>query len=221
MLELIFLEGSKRGEAIRLTFEKAWFGRQTTCDFVLEGEGISRAHFFIERRGEEYVLIDNKSTNGTFVNRVRTAAVTLRPGYHILAGSVEMQVRQVAEAARVPFRFVDERRGVGGAEVIEQTTILVGRKSICQIQLNEPSVSPVHAELAYRDGGVWITDQSSGAGVYVNGQRVVNQQLHNGDLVTIKPFEITIGLSEEKCVLGIRDVEAESQQIPVNVPAGY
>src|SRR5712691_4571767 len=112
MLELIFLEGNRRGEAIRLTFEKAWFGRQVTCDFVLEGEGISRAHFAITRRGVDYVLIDNKSTNGTFVNRVRVTAVTLRAGYQISVGSVIMQVREVAQPAQAGFCFVAIRKGI-------------------------------------------------------------------------------------------------------------
>src|SRR5229473_8313611 len=147
MLELVFLEGNRRGEAIRLTFEKAWFGRQVTCDFVLEGEGISRAHFAITRRGVDYVLIDNKSTNGTFVNRVRVTAVTLRAGYQIVAGSSVMQVREVAGRADLAFRFVAERKGgEGGSQVVEQETVLLGRKSICHIQLNDPAVSPVHAE---------------------------------------------------------------------------
>src|SRR5579863_683035 len=105
MLELVFVEGGQRGQVIRLTFEKAWFGRQATCDFVLQGDSISRVHFSIERRGADYVLIDNKSSNGVFVNRVRTTAVTLRPGYDITAGSNRMQVREVAEATRRPFRF--------------------------------------------------------------------------------------------------------------------
>ena len=96
MLEINFTEGGQRGKAIRLNFEKAWFGRQATCDFVLQGENVSRVHFSIEKRGTDYVLIDNKSTNGTFVNSVRATVVTLRPGDDIAAGSNRMQVREVA-----------------------------------------------------------------------------------------------------------------------------
>src|SRR6202007_2358598 len=83
------------------------------------------------------------------------------------------------------------------AQVIEQEIVLVGRKSVCPIQLNDPAVAGVHAELEHRADGIWITDESSGAGVYVNGQRVVNQQLHHGDVVTIQPFELTVFLTQE------------------------
>jgi len=223
MLELIFTEGGQQGKAIRLTFEKAWFGRQSTCDFVLQGDDISRVHFCIEHRGEDYVLIDNKSTNGTFVNRVRASVVALRAGDDIVAGSNHMQVREVATLSRLPFRFVAELKGAeGGSQVVEQEAVLIGRKSTCAIQLNDPAVSSVHAELEHHPDGVWITDESSGSGVYVNGQRVVYQQLRNGDVVTIRPFEITISLTEEMCSLRIQDRTVESQQpLPESLPGNY
>jgi thioredoxin reductase (NADPH) len=222
MLELIFIEGGLRGRVIRLTFDKAWFGRQPSCEFVLEGEDVSRVHFSIERRGEDYVLVDNKSTNGTFVNGVRTDAATLRAGDDIVVGANRIQVREVSATAVSPFRFVAERKGgVGAVQVIEQETVLAGRKSICPIQLNDPAVAAVHAELEHRPDGVWITDESSGAGVYVNGQRVVQQQLHHGDVVTIAPFEITIALTEEMCFLTIQDRQAEAQAAPADLPGNY
>jgi thioredoxin reductase (NADPH) len=222
MLELNFTEGGQRGKAIRLNFEKAWFGRQATCDFVLQGDDLSRLHFCIERRDEDYVLIDNKSTNGTFVNSVRTTVATLRPGDDISAGSNRMQVREVPAHSRIQFRFVIERQNVEGAvQLVEQESVLLGRKSICPIQLNDPAVASVHAQLEHRADGVWITDESSGAGVYVNGQRVVNQQLRQGDVVTIRPFDISIWLSEEMCVLVIQDPTPESQRLPENLPVNY
>ena len=202
MLELIFLEGGQQGQSIRLSFEKAWFGRQTTCEFVLLGEGTSRVHFSIVRRGTDYILIDNKSHNGTSVNGVRVSEKVLRAGDDIVAGSNRMQVREVA--AQYPFSlpdFVADWKGEQvGVQLIEQETVLLGRKSICPIQLNDPAVSPVHAALEHRRDGVWITDRSSGAGVYVNGQRVVEQQLRDGGgVVTIRPFEDPRSLSPMRC----------------------
>jgi thioredoxin reductase (NADPH) len=222
MLELIYLEGPHQGQSIRLTFENAWFGRQASCDFVLMGDGVSRVHFRITRRGEDYILIDNQSTNGVLVNRVRTTAVTLLPGYDIVVGSNRMQVREVVASKQVPFRFVAEwKGGEGSPQVVELDTIFLGRKSICSVQLNDPAVAAVHAELDHRADGIWITDESSGAGVYVNGQRAVQRQLQHGDVVTIRPFEITISLSDEICSLGIQDCTVEAQPAPENVPGEY
>ena len=222
MLELIFLEGGQPGQTIRLNFDRAWFGRQPTCDFVLQGDGISRVHFCIEKRGEEYVLVDNRSTNGTFVNSLRTELATLHAGDDIVAGTNRMQVREAAANARHAFRFVAQQGlGEGGSQIVEQETVLLGRKSICPIQLNDPAVAAVHAQLEHRADGVWITDESSGAGVYVNGLRVVTQQLQHGDVVTIQPFELTVSLTEEMCFLGIRDRTVEAQEVPKQVPGHY
>ncbi|HTW66688.1 MAG TPA: NAD(P)-binding domain-containing protein [Bryobacteraceae bacterium] len=221
MLELIFLEGGQTGQSIRLNFDRAWFGRQPTCDFVLQGGGISRVHFCIERRGEDFVLVDNRSTNGTFVNGLRTELATLRPGDDIQAGTNRIQVREISASSTESFRFVAQHAGETASQVVEQSTILLGRKSICAIQLNDPAVAAVHAQIEYRDGGLWITDESSGAGIYVNGQRVVHQQLQQGDVVTIRPFEIAVSLTEEMCFLAIHDSMAELQEAPMQVPGQY
>ncbi len=209
MLELVFFQGSNRGKVVPLTFQKAWFGRQPTCDFVLDGDDISRVHFGIVKRGIYNVLIDDTSTNGTFVNRVLAKEVTLCAGDQINAGTHVILVRE-ASAAQLGFRFVAEwKAGEGGVQVFQRNTIMLGRQNICQVQLNEPSVAAVHAELEHRTEGIWITDQSSGAGVYVNDQRVVRQQLHDGDRIRISPFEITIQLSDEMCVLGVEQAKDE------------
>ena len=216
MLELNFLEGGQKGKTVRMNFETAWFGRQPTCDFVLGGEGISRVHFSIVKRGQDYVLIDNKSTNGTYVNRVRTIAVTLKPGYVITAGSNVIQIREVAtELAGTPFRFVieyvaEEASTERSAQVFEQTSILLGRKTICQVHLNELDVSPVHAELSFGPEGLIATDRSTDAGLHINGQRILRQQLKDGDLIQIRPFELTVQLKPEMCVLRIRRISLQT-----------
>jgi len=220
MLELIFLEGASTGQSIRLNFDRAWFGRQSTCEFVLEGEGTSRVHFSIERRGDDYVLVDNRSTNGTFVNGQRTEFATLRPSDSIVAGASRMQVREVVASSLRRFRFVVKREGDSSSSVIEEPTVLLGRKSICGIQLNDPAISAVHAEIERTADGVFITDRSSGAGVYINGQRAVRQQLFLGDVVNIGPFEIKVSINDEIGQLKIRErpvvLQAGLRQIPEN-----
>jgi thioredoxin reductase (NADPH) len=223
MLELIVVDGPQQGQTIRLNFEKAWFGRLPTCDFVFFGDGISRIHFSIQKRGDDYVLVDNKSTNGTFVNGVQTVAVTLREGYEITVGATRLRVRNVETIGPLPFRFSLHWMGEeGGAQLIEQDSVLVGRKSLCQIQLNDPSVAAVHAQMDRRaDGSVWIKDQSQGAGVYLNGQRIVEQQLRHTDVIGIGPFELSAALFGEVCHLQIRDCSAEAQPALENVPENY
>ncbi len=220
MLELVFIQGSDRGRVVPLTFQKAWFGRQPTCDIVMQGDGISRVHFGIVRRGIYHVLIDNKSTNGTFVNRVPATEVTLCAGDQISVGDQVILVRE-ASAEPMGFRFAAEwLGGDASVQVFQMKTVLLGRQNICQIQLNEPAVAAVHAEIEHRPDGVWISDKSSGAGVYVNDQRVVKQQLRDEDRIRISPFEIAVRLREEMCVLLVHRVRTATTLHPA-LPANY
>jgi len=220
-LELIFVEGSQRGHSIRLNFDRAWFGRQPTCEFVIEGDDTSRVHFAIKRRGEEYFLIDNHSKNGTFVNGSRVDSVALKAGDDIVAGQNRIQVREFVNIGHL-FRYVVQRASdENGSQVIVEDSVLIGRKSICPVQLNDPAVAAVHAELDKREDGIWLTDKSSGAGVYVNGQRVVSTQVKSGDVITIRPFELTVSLTEEICFLGVKDHSEQLLAAPENVPGQY
>ncbi len=221
MLELIFLEGSQKRRNIRLTFQKAWFGREPTCDYVIDGKGVSRNHFVIQKRGENYIVTDNQSTNGTFVDGLRIVEMVLRPGQQIIAGANLIQVRELAEEG-AEFRFIAEWKATTGvAQILEKSKILLGRKNTCDIQLDEPAISRVHAEIERDATGIWISDKSGGGGVYINGRRVVRQQLRHGDTISIGFFEIKIGLSEEMCALEIQPYRKDAQIAGASIPANY
>lgn len=50
-------------------------GRSSSCQIVIAGlTNISRGHARIERSGSHYILIDEESANGTFVNHERIEA---------------------------------------------------------------------------------------------------------------------------------------------------
>ena len=221
MLELIFLEGSQKRRNIRLNFQKAWFGREPTCDFVIDEKGVSRNHFVIQKLGENYILTDNQSTNGTFVDGLRIVEMVIRPGQQIIAGANLIQVRELA-GEHTEFRFIAEWKATTGvAQIFEKSKILLGRKNTCDIQLDEPAISRVHAEIERDASGIWISDKSGGGGVYINARRVVRQQLRHGDTITIGFFEIKIGLSEEMCALEIQPYRKDSQILGASIPANY
>lgn len=70
------------------------------------------------------------------------------------------------------------------SEDIPDTGLAVGREpSRCQVVMDHPSVSAVHAQFSVKDGKVQLTDQSTN-GTFVNGIRVKTAELHDGDYVT-------------------------------------
>ncbi|MCB9373911.1 MAG: DUF3662 domain-containing protein [Microthrixaceae bacterium] len=61
----------------------------------------------------------------------------------------------------------------------------IGRLPECNITLNDPNVSRHHAEIRPQGNGFVIVDQGSTNGVKVNGVRVSQQVLVDGDQITI------------------------------------
>jgi pSer/pThr/pTyr-binding forkhead associated (FHA) protein len=63
-----------------ITKEVTTFGRLLENDVVLQDESISRHHAEIQNQDGKYILTDNQSTSGTFVNGRRVSRCVLNSG---------------------------------------------------------------------------------------------------------------------------------------------
>jgi hypothetical protein len=71
-----------------------------------------------------------------------------------------------------------ERLGLGGSG------IRIGREStICEIVLENPKVSRLHAEVVSIDGKVLLIDRNSSNGTFVNDQKIDRRFLKDGDII--------------------------------------
>ena len=71
-----------------------------------------------------------------------------------------------------------QRLGLGGSG------IRIGRESsICEIVLENPKVSRLHAEVVQIDGKVLLIDRNSSNGTYVNDQKIDKRFLVDGDII--------------------------------------
>lgn len=113
--------------------------------------------------------------------RTRVAAVPAEA-----AGTVEtVMPNEGGLAARMLGRFTilngsraGERLGLGGSG------IRIGRESaICEIVLENPKVSRLHAEVVSIDGKVMLIDRNSSNGTYVNDQKIDKRFLKDGDII--------------------------------------
>ena len=74
---------------------------------------------------------------------------------------------------------------LGATEFPLEPLTFIGRTPENQIRLNKPAVSRRHAQIAQSDSGYVLRDLNSENGTYVNGERVKEKPLANGDRVQI------------------------------------
>ncbi|MFC1569558.1 FHA domain-containing protein [bacterium] len=83
---------------------------------------------------------------------------------------------------------------------LENLPVLIGRKSNNQIVLDEKSVSRQHAQILMKDDQYFIQDSGSTGGTKVNGEPVVEKDIHTGDCIEIGSFQLQFnsGIPEDE-----------------------
>lgn len=102
MLVLEFLTGSLSGSRTILTNPAVRIGRAADCDVRFDeqlGREVSAHHAQLVQDGEDWVVIDTSSTNGTWVNGERVSKRRLETGDVLLLGG-EQGVRARVEVRR-------------------------------------------------------------------------------------------------------------------------
>lgn len=74
---------------------------------------------------------------------------------------------------------------------IESTMLTVGRGLSNDIILEDTRVSRHHAQLRYKTRRFWLTDLGSTNGTFINGERVTEAALRDGDKVSLGGLELT------------------------------
>jgi hypothetical protein len=76
---------------LRLDQSVTHLGRGTDADIRFDEHRVSRSHAVLVRHGRHFRLLDDRSSNGTFVNGRQIDTTNLENGDVILAGPVVMQ----------------------------------------------------------------------------------------------------------------------------------
>ena len=77
---------------IDVSNDSALVGRDPTCDVVVSDGSVSRKHARLERRGEEWAVVDQGSANGTFVDSQRIVESPIRSGQELRFGAIPFTV---------------------------------------------------------------------------------------------------------------------------------
>jgi pSer/pThr/pTyr-binding forkhead associated (FHA) protein len=221
-------------------------GRATTNDIVLVGGRVSRNHARIKCTPNEIILIDLNSANGIWVNGQRITETKIRAGDAFeISGSLlqflapapdtreeatlinsESELELTLNQMTVPISLNDTslpRLVVHAPDrtwelLLADDSYTIGRTAGNNLALDYTKISRNHARV-YRKGGKFILhDLQSTNGTLVNGDRIEQLVLQNGDTFQVGPVRVVFidGFSqEEMTVADSLDLHHHSGLTPV------
>lgn len=116
---LVAIAGKLQGTVLPITDSPAIIGRESAATLYLPEASVSRRHSQIEREGDEFIVTDLDSLNGTFVNDVPVKRRSLQHGDRIRIGNshflfLRHEGDAPSESGEVQF---DDSRSVSGQTI--------------------------------------------------------------------------------------------------------
>src|SRR5436190_6720996 len=92
MAKLVLLSEGFTGRSYELKTERTTVGRLDDNAFQIPEASVSSHHAEIVLRGNDVVIRDLNSTNGTFINGEKITEAVLKPGQILRLGQIEMRL---------------------------------------------------------------------------------------------------------------------------------
>lgn len=123
---LLVVQGRDQGERVTVGDSPVSLGRGPDNEFrILDGE-VSRRHAIVQREGGGFVLVDNKSSNGSFVNGRSVSEHRLRSGDQIQLGrtvllfEVDQSFTSLALSATGQIDLVGDSQQLDASQIVSQ-----------------------------------------------------------------------------------------------------
>lgn len=78
---------------------------------------------------------------------------------------------------------------------VSDTPFTIGRGEDADLSLSDDSISRIHSTIIYENGKLYITDMESKNGTYLNGKRIMKEEMKNGDILRIGDTTIKVEIS--------------------------
>ena len=99
MAKLVIISQVPGGGSFELGAHWATIGRADGNAFQIVEASVSGRHCEVRLHGQELVVRDLNSTNGTFINNEKIAEAVLKPGQTLRLGQVELKLDTATEAS--------------------------------------------------------------------------------------------------------------------------
>ena len=162
----LVIKGPDRGEQVALSDEPVTFGSAPNCDLVLSDKTVSRRHAMALLEGEEVVVRDLGSTNGTFIQGSRFKEIAVSFGAEIKVG-------------RTVIKFLPEEEAVEPDEAETDTFgQLVGR------DVKMRRLFALLGDISPNDATVLIEGETG------TGKELIAEEIHNHSRRAKGPFVV-------------------------------
>jgi pSer/pThr/pTyr-binding forkhead associated (FHA) protein len=160
-------------------------GANPKSHFHLVSPTISKVHAALVQTDAGVYIRDLASRTHVLINGKQTNESMLVEGDRLSIGAFTFLFRnRGSKTPKVPKPALNASIAVDGEPIpipFDMRTLLIGRRSGCDIHLIEASVSNCHALIFEQNGARWIRDLHSRTGTFVNGVKVHQQQLELDD----------------------------------------
>src|SRR6058998_817183 len=99
MARLVLLSEGLTGRTYELKVDRTTVGRVEDNSFQIPEASVSSHHAEILLRGNDVVIKDLNSTNGTFINGEKVTEAVLKPGQILRLGMIEMRLETADPSA--------------------------------------------------------------------------------------------------------------------------
>jgi len=237
---VVVLSGGEPGApdlSLTLDAPRLVIGRGEGCDVRLPDASVSHRHASIRQRGGEHVLLDEGSTNGTYMDRVRLPPHTpraLRSGERVRVGRVWLELRfepamvkgsTAAAAKELALSLVARGLRAQHEEPGPRITVIEGPGAGATLVLGEPGrtytlgraetsdlilddkAARRHACVSRKGDALFLEDTGAAGGTHLDGEPI--------GAVTWRPGqEVEIGASRLALDYAAADALAEIEQSP-------
>lgn len=199
---LVRLDGGPSAQRVALDRPLTLVGSKPHAHLRIISPDVSGSHALFLNMGNNVFVHDLLSRTGVFVNDQPITEARLKFGDIVRFGDVRFRFtdsnllrRTLSElrAAPAQLRIEGQPQPVRvGAKIF-----IVGRKDVADLSLPGEQVSKAHAVLYERDQARVLRDLDSRHGTFVNGERVKEAILQDGDVVRIGGSIMHFGLWDD------------------------
>ena len=189
---LTIFDGDKERQQVDLSdfkSKKITFGRSEKNDVIIDSSIVSNEHGFFWIDENRIYIVDDNSTNGTYIDGNRIHKHELHFGDVI---KIDDMKNASSQGVSLVFDVTKENTAWTEFPLIgEKYKISIGRDENCDICIKHISVSKIHAYIQKKDDDVYLINNNSYSGVSVN-KRIVKHKmkLNEKDMILIANTKI-------------------------------